>query len=157
MQRLPPKGRKVSCPNRREALERILTLGMFGAAAGTAAYIKRDELANLLPRPRYKEWEPWVMLVRNNDPERTSREQAIVLASTDINLWCEENGYGYNNVAISDDLSAKRNQIGRMQEFAAEKPGPYMIAVNKDGYLFEIPVPSDKSEAIKLLNEVNNV
>ena len=71
--------------------------------------------------------------------------------------WCEENGYGYNNVVLSDDLNKKVEQVAQMQQIASEEKTPTVVVIDKKGFLYVFYVPSSNKELIRILNEVNNV
>ncbi len=143
--------------NRREALQSLASIFMLGGAAGTVAYVNREELADWLPAPRRPDWAPWVMVATTVHPEGISREQAIAINSTKIKMHCDLNSVGYTKVQMSDDLDKKRSQLREMREMLSED-GPYnMVTVDHKGRVRVCEVPQDVDLMIKMVGGLNNV
>ena len=141
--------------NRRESLQSLASLLMFGGAVGTVGYIKRDELASWLPAPRRPEWKPWAMVLTTVHPEGITREQATAMNSTKVKSACDGVGLGYTKAHYSDDLVSKCDQLREMRDMLIED-GPYnMITVNSRGYVKIHRVPADLDGMLRLINEVN--
>ncbi len=141
--------------NRREALQSLASIFMFGSAAGTVAYIKREELAELLPEPRRHDWKPWVMVMTTVHPTGISRGQANAINSTKAKVACDLNGLGYTKVQLSDDLNSKCEQLREMK-LRLEENGPYnIITVNKHGRVKLHKVPDSPDLMVRLIEGVN--
>lgn len=141
--------------SRRQSLQSLASLFMLGAAAGTAAYIKRDELADWLPAPRRPEWASSIMIMTTVHPEGITRGQATAMNSTKIKLLCDDLNIKYLKVQSSDDLTSKVGQYREMREMLEDK-GPYSIVTVSDRGVVKIhSVPADIESMTNLVKGIN--
>jgi hypothetical protein len=140
--------------NRRESLQSLASYLMLGCSAGTAAYIKRNELSDLFPERR-PEWSGFVMILTSIHPEGISRGQATSMNSTRVKKACDGNGLKFLKAQYSDDLGPKGAQVREMRQ-RLEEVGPYHImTVSDKGYVNVHEVPEELNEMINLINRVN--
>jgi len=133
----------MSKQNRREAMQSLASIFMLGGAAGTVAYIKRDELSEWLPAKRRQDWEPAMMILTEIHPQGITRSQANAINSTKVKQLCDELGLDFIKVYSSDDLTAKSEQFVEMKEML-ELEGQYgLMTVSKDHAVRVHKVPAD--------------
>ena len=141
----------MSKQNRREAIQSLASLFMLGGAAGTVAYIKRDELSEWLPAKRRPDWKPALMILTTIHPESITVGQAVAMNSTKVKQACDELGLDFIKVCISDDLSAKDKQFSEMKEML-ELEGPHTMMTVSNGHVVRVhQVPVDVESMLNII------
>ena len=141
--------------NRREALDRFLSVFMLGAASGAAGYVYRDELKSLLPPKRYSHWKPAVMVIYSSDSLTTSRGQGASINGTALCTWSKDNGYAYCRNERFEDISVKQEQWQEMKKMAVELADEVIAFVDHDGYFRVFEIPQEIDATLQQLNRAN--